>query len=86
MLMRLSETIKGVRVDEALTVQVVATEIPGFSSIGYGMGMAPDGSAIRFYDDWTNIRDLQDLLERGQSPQIHVPLGRTILRRRHWAA
>lgn len=69
-----------------VNLRVQATELPNRSSIAFGLGLAPDGSAVRFYDDWTAIRDLQDAIDRGLTPEIFVPSDHTILRRRHWAA
>jgi hypothetical protein len=73
-------------VELAVNLRVHATELPNRSSIGYGIGMAPDGSAVRFYDDWGTIRGLQDEIDRGLRPEIFVPSDHAILRRRHWAA
>lgn len=72
--------------DLLVNLRVQATELPNRSSIGFGLGVAPDGTAVRFYDDWTAIRDLQDAIDRGLTPEIYVPSDHTILRRRHWAA
>jgi hypothetical protein len=72
--------------DLGVNLRVTGTEIPNLSSIGYGVGQAPDGSAVRFYDDWPRIQELQRQLEQGQQPEIVVSLEKAILRRRHWAA
>lgn len=72
--------------DLSVNVKVHATELPNRSSIGYGIGLAPDGSPIRFYDDWSTISDLQDEIDKGITPEIYVPSEHAILTRRHWAA
>ena len=72
--------------DLRVNLRVTGTVLPNLSSIGYGVGEAPDGTAVRFYDDWPRIQELQRQLERGQQPEIVVPLEHAILRRRHWAA
>jgi hypothetical protein len=73
-------------VDLAVNLRVQTTELFRGSSIGFGVGVAPDGTAVRFYDDWPAIRDLQTAIDDGMSPEIFVPSDHTILRRRHWAA
>ena len=72
--------------DLGVNLRVTGTEIPSLSSIGYGVGEAPDGSAVRFYDDWPRIQELQLQLDRGQRPEIMVSLEKAILLRRHWAS
>jgi hypothetical protein len=69
-----------------VNLRVTGTEIPNLSSIGYGVGEAPDGTAVRFYDDWPRIQELQRQLEHGQQPEIRVPFDHAILLRRHWAS
>jgi hypothetical protein len=73
-------------VDLAVNLRVLSTELPSRSSIGFGVGVAPDGTSVRFYDDWPTIRHLQEEIDRGLTPEIFVPSDHTILRRRHWAA
>jgi hypothetical protein len=72
--------------DLGINLRVTGTELPNLSSIGYGVGEAPDGTAVRFYDDWSRIQELQHQLDRGQRPEIMVPFDHAILRRRHWAS
>jgi hypothetical protein len=64
---------------------VEGTEIPDHSSVGFGTGVAPDGSALRFYDHWAAIRELQHELDQGAFPEVSVPFDHLILKRRHWA-
>ena len=65
---------------------VERTEIPNQSSVGFGTGVAPDGSALTFYDHWAAIRDLQYELDHGAVPEVSVPFDHLILKRRNWAA
>jgi hypothetical protein len=72
-------------VEPRVRLLVERTEIPSHSSVGFGTGLAPDGSALRFYDHWATIRKLQHELDRGALPEVAVPLDHLILKRRHWA-
>ncbi len=70
----------------SMRVRVTETEAPSFGSIGYVVGEGPDGSTVRFYSDRATVRELQAKIERGETPEISVPLSQFILSAEHWAS